>query len=304
MKIGVPKNRVGIKHFAKDLTLIILFTLLCIPFVLISPLNETPIRIIIGLPLVLFLPGHSLIAVLFPRKDDLDGIERVALSFGLSIATVPLLGLALNYTPFGIRLTPILIVLSVFTISLAIGAYVRRSMIPGENRFSVDFGKLFEAMKGSFKGTDTKMDRILSVVLIISIVVAISMTVYVIVTPKEGEKFTEFYVLGPGGKAEEYPTNLKVGEEGKVLIGVVNHEYTNTSYHLEVKLNGEAIGEKSIELMHNETWESPFVFKAMKKGEDQKLEFLLYKNSFRKSVYGKEDEKEVYRSLHLWVDVT
>ena len=31
---------------------------------------------------------------------------------------------------FGIRLTPILIVLSVFTIALAIGAYVRRSRIP------------------------------------------------------------------------------------------------------------------------------------------------------------------------------
>ena len=49
---------------------------------------------------MLFLPGYALIATLFPRKDDLDGIERIALSFGLSIAITPLLGLALNYTPF------------------------------------------------------------------------------------------------------------------------------------------------------------------------------------------------------------
>ena len=134
-----------LKHFPKDLALVILFTLLCAPFVLIPPLNEiSPIRIIFGLPLVLFLPGYSLIATLFPRKDDLDGIERIALSFGLSIAVVPLLGLALNYTPFGIRLTPILIVLSVFTISLALGAYVRRSMIPEGDRFCVDFGTFFK----------------------------------------------------------------------------------------------------------------------------------------------------------------
>ncbi|NQE54437.1 hypothetical protein C5S29_12670 [ANME-1 cluster archaeon GoMg3.2] len=129
-----------IKHFPKDLdlALVILLTPSCIPFVLIPPLNEiSPIRIILGLPLVLFLPGYSLIATFFPRKDDLDGIERVALSFGLSIAITPLLGLALNYTPFGIRLLPILIVLSVFTISLALGAYVRRSMIPEEDRFIV-----------------------------------------------------------------------------------------------------------------------------------------------------------------------
>jgi len=87
-----------LKHFPKDLDLDLIFviflTFICILFVLIPPLNESPIRIILGLPLVLFLPGYSLIATLFPRKDDLDGIERVALSFGLSIAIVPLLGLA------------------------------------------------------------------------------------------------------------------------------------------------------------------------------------------------------------------
>ena len=39
------------------------------------------------------------------------------------------------------------------------------------------------------------MDKILTAVLIISIVLALSVTVYVIVTPKEGEKFMEFYVI-------------------------------------------------------------------------------------------------------------
>ena len=131
MKLAISKN---IKHYPKnfdlDLAFVILFTLLGIPFVMIPPLNEiSPVRIILGLPLVLFLPGYALIAALFPRKDDLDGIERVALSFGLSIAIVPLLGLALNYTPFGIRLSPVFTVLSVFTISLAICAYVRRRRI-------------------------------------------------------------------------------------------------------------------------------------------------------------------------------
>jgi len=98
----------------------------------------------------LSLAGYTLIATLFPRKDDLDGIERIALSFGLSIAISPLLGLALNYTPFGIRLTPVLTVLSVFTIALAIGAYVRRSGILEEDRFWVDFRVSFKSIKESF----------------------------------------------------------------------------------------------------------------------------------------------------------
>ena len=163
----------ALKHFPTDLALVILLTLLCIPFVLIPPINESPVRIILGLPLVLFLPGYALIATLFPRKGDLDGIERVALSFGLSIAITPLLGVGLNYTPFGIRLTPVLTVLSLFTIALAIGAWARRSRIPEGDRFWVDFGAILKNLE-PFKASDTKTDRILTVILIISILLAIT----------------------------------------------------------------------------------------------------------------------------------
>ena len=62
-----------------------------------------------------------------------------------------------------------------------------------------------------------------------------------------------------------------------------------------MKHNGEVINEKSIEVMHKETWESPFTFRATRAGEDQKLEFLLHKEGLK--------EPEPYRSLHLWVDV-
>jgi len=152
MKLALPRSRKGMKlqhiistlKFPEDLALVILLTLLCIPFVLISPLNESPVRIILGLPLVLFLSYYSLIVLIFPRKDDLDGIERVALSFGLSIAVVPLMGLALNYTPFGIRLSPVLIVLSKFTVSLALCAYTRRCRISEMDRFVVESGGFIE----------------------------------------------------------------------------------------------------------------------------------------------------------------
>ncbi|NOQ33541.1 MAG: DUF1616 domain-containing protein [Methanosarcinales archaeon] len=126
----------------RDLTLVILLTLSCMLFVLIPPLNETPVRVVLGLLLVLFLPGYSLIAALFPGKEDLDSIERIALSFGLSIAVVPLLGLVLNYTSYGIRLVPILVVLSVFTVLLAVVACVRRLGLPEGERFVVVVGEL------------------------------------------------------------------------------------------------------------------------------------------------------------------
>ncbi|NMG83248.1 MAG: DUF1616 domain-containing protein [Methanosarcinales archaeon] len=272
-----------IKNFPKDLEVVILLALLCIPFVLIPCLSETSVKTLLSFPLMFFLPGYSLIAVLFPGKDDLDWIERLSLSIGLSIAVVPLL-------------SPSLLVLSIFTILLSTGAYARRSMIPEkERRFGVDFGSFFKNVKNSFKVNSTKIDRILTVVLIISIILSISITVYVVVVPKEGEKFTEFYILGIGGKAENYPTQLTVGEEGEVIIGVVNHEYTNVTYQLEARLDGTVINERSISLMNNESYERPFLFKAEKKGGDQELEFLLYKDE--------ESGAEPYLSLHLWIDV-
>ncbi len=285
----------AVARFPADLALVILWTLTCIPFVLVPPLNATPVRIVLGLPLVLFLPGYALIALLFLRKTDLDAIERIALSFGLSIAVVPLIGLALNYTPFGIRLSPVLFSLAVVTIALALGACWRRRTVASGEAFAVEFRAAFSSLKESFAASETRLDRILSVLLVISILVAIGMVVYVIVTPKQGEKFTEFYILGPGGKADDYPTTLRVGEEGRVIIGIVNHEYTTVEYRLEVRLEDARLTNESFPLRHNETWERPFAFQPAVVGEDQKLAFWLFKAG--------ANETEPYRSLHLWVDV-
>ena len=52
-------------------------------------------RIIAGSVYVLFLPGFILTYVFF-RRREIDTIERIALSFGLSIAVVPLAIFSLN----------------------------------------------------------------------------------------------------------------------------------------------------------------------------------------------------------------
>jgi len=54
------------------------------------------IRIISGSVFVLFMPGFAWSFVFF-EKEEIDWIERIALSFGLSIALVPLAVFWLNY---------------------------------------------------------------------------------------------------------------------------------------------------------------------------------------------------------------
>ncbi|MCX8188624.1 MAG: DUF1616 domain-containing protein [Nitrososphaeria archaeon] len=86
----------------------------------------TYLRYVLGSLFVLFLPGYSLIEALYPKEGDLAPLERLALSIGLSLALVPLVGLILNYTPWGIRLDPIVVSLSILTVSLLLTASYRR----------------------------------------------------------------------------------------------------------------------------------------------------------------------------------
>ncbi|MEM2293988.1 MAG: DUF1616 domain-containing protein [Nitrososphaerota archaeon] len=89
------------------------------------------IRNVLGAIFVLWLPGYTFIKMLFPEcppkngEKNLDKLERVALSIGMSLALVPLVGLLLNYTPWGIRLTPIVLSLLALTTVFATVALLR-----------------------------------------------------------------------------------------------------------------------------------------------------------------------------------
>ena len=287
------------KKVPSDLVIVIGLVLLTDIFVLTPGINETLIRNVLGLPLVLFLPGYSLIAALFPAKSDLDGIERVALSFGLSIAVVPLIGLGLNYTPWGIRIHPILISLSTFTFIMCGLAYLRRAKLPESEAFDISFRATALSLKTEIMGSsESKLDKALTVFLIFSILLSVVTLAYVVLSPKEGEHFTEFYLLGPEGKADNYPTKYILGENGTVIVGVVNHEYSHVNYTMEIKLENKSMflpeNLKHITLAHNETWEETVILTPEFEGKNMKLQFLLFNET---------DKSVPYRDLHLWIDV-
>jgi uncharacterized membrane protein len=278
-----------------DLLAAIVLAIATLAFTL-TPLANLPVRIPLGLAMVLFVPGYTLIAALFPGKRDLDGIERLALSFGLSIAVVPLIGLGLNYTQWGIRLTPVVVSIAFFTVAMAAAAWMRRRSLPRRDRFSVEFQESIVSIKNELMAEDKgRLDRALTIILVITIVLSVSALVYVIVTPKQGEKFTEFYILGPGGKAYDYPTHVVAGNKSTVIVGVVNHEYSTLNYTMQLCLNNTTIYSRELALQNNQTWEQPVSYILHEPGDEQKLEFLLFKeNNFTAP----------YRDLHLWVNVT
>lgn len=280
---------------------------------------------LLGLAVVIFFPGYILVAALFPEKGKatvqgkegadveakeaggIDWIERIALSFGLSIAVVPLIGLLLNFTPFGIRLPSIIVSLIIFSAGVGFVAYWRRMKLPVEMRLDATI----EISKPAWKEY-TLLDKVLTIALVASVIIAFSVLAYVVATPRPGERFTEFYILDKYGKAQNYPTKLNRTEQGTVIIGIVNHEFETVPYSLRVDLVGVQVVRNastggnetvevnrtqlyttSVQLENDMKWENLYNF-TINEAALWKVQFLLFRGG---------DISTPYRELHLFVDV-
>ena len=261
-----------------DLVLSLLVALGLAALVIAFPEWRSPVRVALGLVVVLVIPGFALTSALFAREDDLDGIERLALSLGLSIAVVPLLGLVLNYTPWGIRLAPIVVTLSAFVAAMVAIAFVRRRNLPPGTAFYLPFER------ASFRST---------AYLTVGTVVAIGGVIAVASALRPVERFTEFYLLGPGGKLEGYPSTLAPGETFVVILGIGNHEGETLSYGVSVPFDPRYERAVTTPIEHGETWQRTLELTAPEGEGRTRLAFELFR----------PDDPEPYRSLHLFVDL-
>ena len=312
-------NMADPKNFPKDLAVILAWLAITVAMIYVPVVNETFLRVIFAVPVILFIPGYVLIAALFPEKRSIDGIERFALSVGLSIAVVPLIGLVLNYTPFGIRLDPIVTALVIFILIMMLITLFRRALVPEEERFAVPFEQVKPTLKTEFFPKDgSKLDKALSWILIAAILVAAVTTVYVIAFPKDGEKFTEFYILGADKMADNYPDKFFTGTEQFVWVGIGNHEYLDVTYTVETLLlnarwdsatnssvihASKVLDRYSVEVADNSTYLEMYNFTVYDTGYNR-LEFLLYNASVPDVGASAEDKMAAaYRDLHLWIKV-
>jgi uncharacterized membrane protein len=258
--------------------------------------------------LVLFVPGYVLVAALFPANLDIDWVERLALSLGLSIAVVPLLGGLLVFTPWGISFTPVMVSIAVFTLGLGLTAYWRRMRLPAEQRLAVTLSIRLPAWREY-----SVLDKVLTIALGASLATAVITLTYIGFTPRPPEAFSEFYILGPGGNASGYPTALNVTQTGTVIMGIANHESANVNYAIRVDLVGVRIvynttsksnetfevnrtawSRFNITLANGNDWTQPYAFRINYVGL-WKVQFLLFKDG---------NSSKAYREFHLFVRVT
>ena len=303
---------------ASDLKLVVVWLAAAILAIYLPPLNETPIRVVFALPVMLIIPGYCVILALFPKEGDIDLMERIVLSVSVSIAVVPLIGLGLNFTPWGISLDPIITAITAFTAVIMLAAHYQRARLHPEEQFRMPFSELAGTIRHEFFPEGSRrIDRLLGVILALSIILAILTTAYVLAVPREGEQFTEFFILGEN-RTTDYPREIFTGMSYPLYVSVGNHENRIVTYTIETWMmlaefdnttNSYRIptmdpqDRLSFTLSPNQTTIIPYNLSVNKTGYNR-LEFLL----FDENVPGFETTagdriNASYRNLHLWLDV-
>lgn len=163
--------------------------------------------------------------------------------------------------------------------------------------------------------------KLLTALLILSVLCTVGVLVYTVAVPKAGELFTEFYILGFIGDAQDYPNVFTVengqvarvsygsgayntsGKWGEVTLGIKNYEQKRETYSVAIKIDDEITNIKYegliidqlrlIQLNPGEEWEQKIGFTTQHVGNNQKVEFLLFKG----------DDATLEDSLHLWINV-
>jgi len=269
-------------------------------------LEDSAVRAVLGLVFVLVLPGYATVAALFPSNERIDWIERGALSLGLSVAIVPLVGLLLNYTSAGIQLSSIAFSMGAYIAVLSVIAYYRRMQLPEEERMRLDIN-----IDLDWKSYPL-IDRMLIVTIAVVLIATVSLLVYAVSSPGGGERFTQLALLNEDETASDYPT----GNNGTVMVCIGCNEGEDTGYTLVIALvaeesqnftslrysdglegsNSLVVGEGlavNVTVAEVDWVNSSFSYEFDDTGVF-KLRFLLYKQ-------GEIDAAEPYREVYLWL---
>jgi uncharacterized membrane protein len=238
----------------------------------------------LGLPLVFFLPGYALLGALFPRRGDLKAIERVTLSFILSLAITPLVVFMHNSLLGGIRPLPVASSLAGIVVACAVrGGLARRHFPPGERDAASPIAAFRQAQMNW-----RRWASMAAMVLIFATLVGIRSA------PGTSEPFTEFFLLGPSGKLQGYPRQAFVGDSVRVVLGIGNHEFRRITYRVVVKIgNRELAALGPIPLDSGQRWTHEVQFTPPGPAPREEIDIVLLK----------ENAGAPYRNLHLWLSV-
>lgn len=264
--------------------------------------RDTPVRITVAVPFVLFAPGYALVSALFPEapgeepggSPGLGTAARVVVSVAASAVVVPALGFVLTATPNGFSLVGFFLVVGAFTVAGTVVAAVRRRRLPPESRYTVAYRPPVARLQAELGGAGPHWT--LQIALAVTVLLAVSSAAYAVFVPSQSNGFTEFYVSNGTGEHSvgEYPTELVYDRSTRLTAAVANRERQPMAYSLVVQLQRVRIeGNRTVVLERRElarttrrvspgrTWQFRPTVTPTLRAEDRQLRlvYLLYRQS-------------------------
>lgn len=238
-------------------------------------------RLALSLLFLLYIPGFLIQQTLFPRRAGLDGVERFSLSVGISLAIIPPAALILDALPAGITLPAILAAEAVIlTVTLLL--YTAKRMLTADD----------PAVKPAEPKTMSRSGKVLAGGFLL-LMLAFAIMALIMISRLQ-PAYTEFYLLGEQGQAQDYPREVTQGGEIQVRVGVENHEGTATTYRIAAVLDQTVLSQNDgFILQPNQVYIEDMILRIDTPASDASIQLLLFR----------ADETTPYRTLRLWLRV-
>lgn len=209
-----------------------------------------PVKLLLGLGLVLVCPGYAITEALFPQRT-LGLAERGLLTGGLSLAVICLGSVAFNAAPSGLS--------TAVWAALDFGVTVAASLIALFRRLS-----LVEQLPAArWPGLRLEQWSLLAAA------GAIAVTAFILVRAPRP-------VTNVQGYTSLWLVPAEAGNSASVQLGIANSELEITDYHLTLSVGDRPLQEwNDIALAPGETWQQQINLPATANG--QKTEALLYR---------------------------
>lgn len=299
------------------------------------------IQAAVAAPLLFFLPGYAIVSVLFPtgprpsdraadgrssgvtisprplfHRDAIDGVERAALSFGMSVVALPLVGVALAAAGVGISLPTVTEALSTLVVAGLLVATLRRWQYPESRRFRVRYRAAINRGVAGVTGSNSRVDSLLNVALAVAILTAFAGVSYAVTVPHAttAGSSVELLTEGPDGEltASGYPATLAPTDDTELVFSVTNRDGEATQFVVVAQLQRVSgsgadaqvterseLGRWQSTLENGETWTNRHSVTPTMSGEDLRLAYYVYRGEAPATATA----ESAARRLHIWVDV-
>lgn len=251
------------------------------------------LRVVFGIPLVVFVPGYAVTSALFPSWRGLGGLERLVLSFGLSFAVMSLLALGVDRTRWGLTVATTSSGLVAISVLASVVAIVRRGALAEEDRFAPRLPRLDIPPPARWD----RSTRVAVDVIMLSVLVLAASGITLVASQTRGEDLTQFALYSESGEPRFYPRDLVAGQPATIVLEIDNREGEDVRYSIQITAEGAEVQRiENIVVRAGDTWRERVEFTVDEPGDGIPVTFNLHTGDI-------QPNQPPYRSLTLFVSV-